>query len=265
MNAQQMTVQQTDGLGRVSLAGSVEVDPHAAQHAASDELAERIRTLAPMVEALVISGSRPLSATRIAQALGLLPPAPTDEAPTDAPPPAAAAGAAEDGTAQPAATEPRRRKRRGGAQAEAEGPSPIELISRAVAWLNGEYDRTGRAFRIEQVAGGCRVMTLPAFGTAIAALQGATTRTRLSHEALVTLSIIAYRQPVKRVDLEAIRGVACGEVLKSLLDRKLVTIAGRAEELGRPMLYATTREFLRSFGLASIKDLPTPHDLGLKV
>ncbi|MFN0011901.1 MAG: SMC-Scp complex subunit ScpB [Phycisphaerales bacterium] len=277
MNAQQMTVPPTDGLERVGLAGpAVEVDAHAARgagasgtpEAVSDEVAERIRTMAPMVEALVISGSRALSATRIAQALGLLPPTLVDEATTDAPappahstPPAAAGCAAEDG---PALAEPRRRKRRSGAQGEADGPNPIELIARSVAWLNAEYDRTGRAFRIEQVAGGYRVMTLPAFGSAIAALQGAATRTRLSHEALVTLSIIAYRQPVKRVDLEAIRGVACGEVLKSLLDRKLVTIAGRAEELGRPMLYATTREFLRSFGLSSIKDLPTPHDLGLK-
>ena len=71
-----------------------------------------------------------------------------------------------------------------------------------------------------------------------------------------TLSIIAYRQPVLRAEIEAIRGVAAGEVLRGLLERRLVRIAGRAEELGRPMLYGTTREFLRVFGLSGIDDLP---------
>jgi segregation and condensation protein B len=79
---------------------------------------------------------------------------------------------------------------------------------------------------------------------------------RLSQAALETLSIIAYRQPVMRAEIEAIRGVACGEVLRHLLERRLIKIAGRAEELGRPMLYGTTHEFLKVFGLASLEDLP---------
>ena len=210
--------------------------------------------LAARVEALVISCPRPISATRLAQALGLLPP---DE-PTDAAPPVASADGAAGGEFPEA---PSRRRR---AKAGPDVPGALARVAAAVTALNADYDRTRRAFRIESVAGGYRVMTLPAFGSLIASLRGEASRTRLSHEALVTLAIIAYRQPVKRADLEAIRGVACGEVLKNLLDRKLVTIAGRAEELGRPMLYATTREFLRAFGLASIKDLPTPHDLGMK-
>ena len=214
--------------------------------------------LATQVEALIISSPRPLSATRIAQALGLLPPDEHADEPLPASPSLDAPTT--DGTASQAPIAPRRRR----AKAGPDVPAALAAIAAAVAQLNAEYDRTGRAFRIEPVAGGFRVMTLPAFGALIASLQGESARTRLSHEALVTLAIIAYRQPVKRVDLEAIRGVACGEVLKNLLDRKLITIAGRAEELGRPMLYATTREFLRAFGLASIKDLPTPHDLGLK-
>ena len=83
---------------------------------------------------------------------------------------------------------------------------------------------------------------------------------RLSKPALETLAIIAYRQPVTRAELEAIRGVACGEVVRTLMERRLVKITGRAEELGRPMLYGTTRQFLDTFGLASVKDLPKPED-----
>ena len=71
------------------------------------------------------------------------------------------------------------------------------------------------------------------------------------------MAIIAYKQPITRAALEAIRGVACGEILRSLMDRRLVTIVGRAEELGRPMLYGTSKQFLEVFGLTSIKDLPS--------
>ena len=84
--------------------------------------------------------------------------------------------------------------------------------------------------------------------------------TRLSKPALETLAIIAYRQPITRAELEAIRGVACGEVVRSLMERKMVKITGRAEELGRPMLYGTTRQFLDTFGLSSVKDLPKPEE-----
>lgn len=134
-------------------------------------------------------------------------------------------------------------------------------IRDAIAHLNEQYQATGRVFRIEPVAGGFRAVALPAYAGALAALHGARESHTLSRAALETLSIIAYRQPVTRADLEAIRGVACGEVLRSLLDKRLVDIAGRAEELGRPMLYATTRRFLEAFGLASIKDLPGVQDL----
>lgn len=126
--------------------------------------------------------------------------------------------------------------------------------------LNAAYDKAGRAFRIEPVAGGVRVMTRPEYSGVVAAFHRAKSSARLSRAALETLSIVAYRQPVTRAKLEAIRGVACGEVLRTLLDRRLLTIKGRAEELGRPMLYGTTKQFLDTFGLASIKDLPKPED-----
>ncbi|MEQ8770654.1 MAG: SMC-Scp complex subunit ScpB [Phycisphaerales bacterium] len=132
----------------------------------------------------------------------------------------------------------------------------VEDIDAAVERLNEQYEATGRSFRIERVGGGLRLMTLPAFAPAIACVRKSRESGRLSRAALETLAIVAYRQPITRADLEAIRGVACGEVLRSLLDRKFLMIKGRAEELGRPMLYGTTKHFLDQFGLASLKDLP---------
>lgn len=139
--------------------------------------------------------------------------------------------------------------------------APAKRIDDAVRALNESYERTGRSFRIERVAGGYRVMTLPVYAEAVAAFHAARAPTRLSRAAIETLAIVAYRQPITRAELEAIRGVACGEVLKTLLERRLVDIVGRAEELGRPMLYGTTKRFLELFGLASLKDLPTVGDL----
>ncbi|MBY0261687.1 MAG: SMC-Scp complex subunit ScpB, partial [Phycisphaerales bacterium] len=116
-------------------------------------------------------------------------------------------------------------------------------------------------FRIERIAGGYRVMTLPAFGPVLEAYHGKRERHALSRAAIETLAIIAYKQPITRAALESIRGVACGEVLRSLMERRLVTIVGRAEEVGRPMLYGTSKAFLETFGLASVKDLPSVDDL----
>jgi segregation and condensation protein B len=136
--------------------------------------------------------------------------------------------------------------------------SDQRAIVHAIETLNADYERTGRSFRIESISGGYRVMTLPKFAEAVASFKRARQSTKLSKPAIETLAIVAYRQPITRAELEAIRGVACGEVLKSLVERKLVTITGRAEEVGRPMLYGTTKQFLDHFGLASIKDLPAP-------
>ena len=133
------------------------------------------------------------------------------------------------------------------------GPS---LVERAIKDLNEQYARNGRSFRIEKVAGGYRVMTLPQFAPVIDAFHASRTRTRLSRAAVETLAVVAYRQPITRADLEAIRGVSCGDVLRSLIERRLVTITGRAEELDRPMLYGTTKIFLDLFGLGSTRDLP---------
>lgn len=134
-------------------------------------------------------------------------------------------------------------------------------IERAILALNDSYDEAGRAFRIEPVAGGWRLMTLATHAPVLVAFGKQRQAQRLSRAALETLAIVAYRQPITRANLEAIRGVACGEVLRALLERQLVKIKGRAEELGRPMLYGTTKEFLDAFGLASLRDLPPVGEL----
>jgi segregation and condensation protein B len=136
-----------------------------------------------------------------------------------------------------------------------------QRVADAVTLLNSAYESTGRSFRIEATSGGYRVMTLPAFGPFLASFNRAQQPGKLSKPAIEALAIIAYKQPVTRAQLEAIRGVSCGEVLKTLMDRRLVSIKGRAEEVGRPILYGTTRQFLDQFGLASLKDLPGPAEL----
>jgi segregation and condensation protein B len=145
-----------------------------------------------------------------------------------------------------------------GIRAEDDATGTIES---AIDTLNEQYEETGRSFRIARVAGGFRVMTLPDFAADIVALVGSGQSGKLSKAALETLAIVAYQQPVTRAKLEAIRGVACGEVLRALIEKKLLSIAGRAQEPGRPLLYGTSRRFLEVFGLASIRDLPRIDEL----
>lgn len=137
-----------------------------------------------------------------------------------------------------------------------EDEDAIKQIKVAIDALNKSYDDGARAFRIERIAGGYRVMTREELAPLVSRLHAERQQQKLSQAALETLSIIAYRQPVMRAEIEVIRGVACGDVLRGLMDRRLVKIVGRAEELGRPMLYGTTREFLNIFGLANLNDLP---------
>lgn len=148
-----------------------------------------------------------------------------------------------------------------GRLAEACGLADAAAVKEAIAALNAAYDETGRSFRIEPVAGGFRVMTRPAFADAVSAVRGMREQHRLSRAAIETLSIIAYRQPITRASVESIRGVSCGDILRTLLERRLVSIVGRAEELGRPILYGTSRHFLEVFGLASLRDLPQVAEL----
>lgn len=134
-------------------------------------------------------------------------------------------------------------------------------VREAIDALNAAYAETGRAFRLVRLAGGWQVMTEPEYGVLVARMFRERQQTKLTPAAMETLAIVAYRQPILRAELEAIRGVACGEVLRGLMERRLVKIVGRAEELGRPMLYGTTGEFLKIFGLANLDDLPAVEGL----
>ena len=122
--------------------------------------------------------------------------------------------------------------------------------------LNQLYDQGAGAFRVEEVAGGYQLLTRPTFGPWLKRLLQTPVETRLSPPAMETLAVIAYRQPVERSEVEAIRGVQCGDLLRQLLERDLARIVGRTDELGRPLLYGTTKRFLQVFGLRHLDELP---------
>ena len=135
---------------------------------------------------------------------------------------------------------------------EGKGTSPQHLIRE----LNKRYDRNRSAFCVVEVAEGFQLRTRPEFAPWLARLQGVPAAVRLSNPAMETLTVIAYRQPIPRTEVERIRGVQCGDLIRQLLDQDLAKIVGRSEELGRPFLYGTTPKFLKTFGLASLNDLP---------
>ena len=127
--------------------------------------------------------------------------------------------------------------------------------------LNDTFASQQHAFRITLVAGGYRMLTLPAYNTWLSRLLRTRADTKLSNAALETLAIVAYKQPVLRAEIEAIRGVSVGDVLNRLREMGLVKITGRAEDLGRPLLYGTTRKFLEVFGLPNLEGLPQVEQL----
>ena len=123
--------------------------------------------------------------------------------------------------------------------------------------LNDFYDAVGRSFHIKQVAGGYQLRTRPQFAQWLRKLEHLPGPNRLSGPALETLTVIAYRQPIIKADIEAIRGVSCGEMVRQLLEKGLIRISGRSELLGHPFLYSTTKLFLTTFGLSSLESLPS--------
>lgn len=128
----------------------------------------------------------------------------------------------------------------------------LTLVSR----LNDLYDHSARAFRVEQVAGGWQLRTRPQFGSWLRRLQHVPREMRLSAPSMEALAVVAYRQPVLRADIEEVRGVGCGEILRQLMERDLVRVSGRSDELGRPYFYSTTQYFLQVFGLRDLDELP---------
>jgi segregation and condensation protein B len=125
-----------------------------------------------------------------------------------------------------------------------------------LAGLRKRYDERGCAFQIAQIGGGYQLLSRPEFAGWLWPQAGREQSVRLSPPALETLAVVAYRQPAMRAEVEAIRGVSCGEILRQLLERDLLRIVGRSEELGRPLWYGTTKRFLQVFGLCNLDELP---------
>jgi segregation and condensation protein B len=125
-----------------------------------------------------------------------------------------------------------------------------------VKLLAQRYDDRASAMQVVEIAGGVQLFTRPVVADWVRRLHGESEEVRLSPPAMETLAVVAYRQPVVRAEVEAIRGVQCGEILRVLMERDLLRIVGRSEELGRPFLYGTTKKFLQVFGLRRLEQLP---------
>jgi segregation and condensation protein B len=141
-----------------------------------------------------------------------------------------------------------------------DGESTLES---ALAELRDHYDNEGHGVELIEVAGGWQILTRPEYTEAIERAQLAARPQRLSAAALETLAIIAYRQPIGRAEIEEIRGVGAGAILKSLNERGLIDITGRGEGLGRPLLYGTTPSFLEQFALRHLEELPRADELAI--
>ena len=134
-------------------------------------------------------------------------------------------------------------------------------VHSAVDELNKEYDENGNSFKIRKIANGFIFATTEINAKYVGFLSSEKSKRRLSQAALETLAIIAYKQPVTKPELEQIRGVNSDYILNTLLEKNLIKITGRAETIGRPLLYGTTTEFLKYFGLYNLSDLPKPREI----
>jgi segregation and condensation protein B len=141
------------------------------------------------------------------------------------------------------------------------GTGSAREVRKIIETLNDDYTKAGHAYRVEEIAGGYQMLTLPEYNTWLRRLRHSRQESKLSPAAMETLAVVAYKQPVVRAEIEAIRGVSVGEVLNRLRELGLVKIVGRAEDVGRPRLYGTTKHFLELFGLASLEDLPAIEEL----
>jgi segregation and condensation protein B len=143
------------------------------------------------------------------------------------------------------------------------GVGDARTVKEHVRALNEKFARSGASFRIEEVARGFQMLTLPVYNSWLEKLHAVRREAKLSSAAMETLAIVAYKQPVLRVDVESIRGVAVGDILNRLREMGLVKIVGRADIVGRPLQYGTTSKFLQVFGLRSLKDLPQVEGLAM--
>lgn len=136
-----------------------------------------------------------------------------------------------------------------------------DTVEAVIQELRNEYETTERSFQVYELAGGYQILTRPEFVSILERYESVPQPSRLSASALEVLAIIAYRQPLGRAEVEEIRGVGSSGVLRTLQDRNLIEAVGRAEGLGRPLLYGTTSKFLEHFGYRSLEDLPRPDEL----
>lgn len=136
-----------------------------------------------------------------------------------------------------------------------------DQVEDALQFLRAEYDDAERSFQLVELAEGYQVLTRPEFAPYLERFDNVPKSSRLSGPALEALAIIAYRQPIGRVEVEYIRGVGSSGVIRTLQDRRMIEVVGRAEGLGRPLLYGTTSHFLEHFGFKSLEDLPRPEEL----
>ena len=137
----------------------------------------------------------------------------------------------------------------------------LEEVDGCIDELNNKYEAQNLSFRILRIANGYLFATIGEYSKYVGYLSSEKSKRRLSQAALETLSIVAYKQPITKPEIESIRGVNSDYILNSLLEKSLITISGRAETVGRPLLYSTTTEFLKYFGLNKLGDLPKPREI----
>jgi len=142
---------------------------------------------------------------------------------------------------------------------------PEEDIMGAIQRLEEKYAAEEYAFQLFKAAGGYQFLTKPAYQASISILLKQQSKKRLSTSAMETLSIIAYKQPISKTEIENIRGVNCDYAVQKLLDKGLIEITGKAETIGRPMLYGTTAKFMEYFGISDLTELPAPKDFSTEV
>ncbi len=138
-----------------------------------------------------------------------------------------------------------------------------DQVEAALELLKAEYDETGRSFQVVELAEGHQLLTRAEFAPYLERFDNVPRPSRLSGPSLETLAIIAYRQPIGRLEIEYVRGVGASGVIRTLQERHLIDIVGRSEGLGRPLLYGTTRHFLEHFGFRSLEELPRPEELSI--
>lgn len=136
----------------------------------------------------------------------------------------------------------------------------VDLLEKALAELQEKYCSEDYSFSLEHLGSGYQFLTKPAYQASIATLLKQQSQKRLSTAQMETLSIIAYKQPVTKTELEQIRGVNCDYSLQKLLEKGLIMIKGKSDSLGRPLLYGTSEKFMNYFGINDLKDLPQPRD-----